>query len=358
LIIYRYLAREVLMTTMAVAGIVLAIALGWRFSGYLSDAARGVLTKEVLFVIMAYRLPGFLELIIPVSFFLSIMLAYGRLYVDSEMIVLEACGMSPSRLLVITLTLGSVVTGITAMLTLWVKPAAEARVELLFNDQRNLTEYDTLAPGRFQSLRNGERVTYTKELSGQGRLSEVFINEYKTTNFFGPKDVSTVVAASGTQRVDEHGNRFLVLNDGLRYSGEPGRPGYQVIEYEEYGQLIERKEVRKRAPRRSAIPTRDLIGAEGIRERAELNWRIGIILMVPVIAVMAVPLSRVNPRQGRFTRLVPGMFLCFLYVILLSTGRGALEKKQVPIEMGLWWVHAGFLLLVVVMFNWRRILRR
>ena len=75
-----------------VAAIVLVISVGWRFSGYLNEAAAGLMSKEVLFVLMAYRLPGFLELIIPVSFFLAIMLTYGRLYVDHEMIVLQACG--------------------------------------------------------------------------------------------------------------------------------------------------------------------------------------------------------------------------------------------------------------------------
>ena len=99
LILFRYFAKEVLVTMFAVACIVLVISVGWRFSGYLEQAAAGAMTKEVLFALMAYRLPGFLELILPISFFLSIMLAYGRMYVDSEMVVLESCGIGPSRLI-------------------------------------------------------------------------------------------------------------------------------------------------------------------------------------------------------------------------------------------------------------------
>ena len=150
------------MTTLVVTSVVLVIALGWRFSGYLNEAARGTLTKDVLFLIMAFRLPGFLELIIPVSFFLAIMLSYGRLYVDSEMIVLEACGMSQTRLVLMTLGMAALVMLLTAAISLWAKPYGERKVEQLFQGQMNLTEFDTLAPGRFQTLRSGKRVTYTE----------------------------------------------------------------------------------------------------------------------------------------------------------------------------------------------------
>jgi lipopolysaccharide export system permease protein len=79
-ILFRYFAREIFITMFAVAGIVLVISMGWRFSGYLENAAAGLMSREVLFAVMAYRLPGFLELIIPVSYFLSIMLVHGRMH--------------------------------------------------------------------------------------------------------------------------------------------------------------------------------------------------------------------------------------------------------------------------------------
>ena len=115
--IYRYLTREILMAMLTVIGVVLVISMGWRFSGYLREAAGGDITQDVLFLIMLYKLPTFLELIIPLSFFLGIMIAYGRLYVDSEMVVLEACGMSPARLVWITMVLAFVILVITACIS-------------------------------------------------------------------------------------------------------------------------------------------------------------------------------------------------------------------------------------------------
>lgn len=336
---------------LAVASIVLVISLGWRFSGYLNEAANGHITKDILFLIMFYRLPGFLELIIPISFFLAIMLAYGRLHADSEMIILASCGMGPARLILITLSLAVAVMLLTGIFSLWLKPSGEVKVEILFADQRNLTEFDLLAPGRFQTLRSGKRVTYAENLDDDGRLDKVFINEYRSDERLGPKEVVTVKADSGATIVDANGSRFLVLKNGSRYTGKPGSKNFQIIRYGEFGQLIEKEQAASRQKRRTAIPTADLLQNQTTRNLSELYWRLSIIMMVPVIALMAIPLSKVNPRQGRFTRLVPGMILCFLYVVSLSAARSALENGQIPIAAGLWWIHGIYLTITLCLFN-------
>lgn len=347
MILLRYFSREIFVTMFAVAGIVLVISMGWRFSGYLENAAAGRITQEVLFALMGYRLPGFLELIVPVSFFLAIMLVYGRFHVDNEMIVLQSCGMSTARLMGMTLLMAFVVMLITAALSLWLKPLGEQRVEALLRDQQQLTEFDTLIPGRFQALSSGKRVTYTKDITSDGLLTGVFINEYQDSHFKNePRNAITVIAESGETQVDSSGRRFLVLQNGKRYQGTPGDRGFQVVTYEEYGQLVDSTVVQNLKTRRAAIATGDLLGSDSPEAVAELNWRISVILLVPVIALLAVPLARVNPRQGRFTRLVPAMILCFVYILMLSGARSALEKGDLPQQLGLWWVHGLFVLIV------------
>ncbi len=334
---------------MVVTLVVLVISMGWRFSGYLNEAANGMLKPDILLLVMAWRLPGFLELILPISFFLAILLAYGRLYVDSEMVVLQACGMSAGRLLGITLMLAAIVMLVTGTVALWLKPLGESKVEQLLNSQQNLTEFDTLIPGRFQNLSSGERVTYTESLDEQGRLQELFIHEVDGRFDYGLKSGSTVRAETGETRLDEQGNRFLVLRDGVRYDGTPGDGRWRQISYKEYGQLIERRQSNIEYHRRSAVPTVELLFATDPQALSELQWRLSIILLVPIVAAMAIPLARVNPRQGRFTRLVPGMICCFLYVILLSAMRAAVEKQQVAPLPGLLVVHAIFLVFVVLL---------
>lgn len=351
MILFRYFSREILSTMFMVAAIVLVISVGWRFSGYLNEAAAGLMSKEILFALMAFRLPGFLELIIPVSFFLAIMLTYGRLYVDHEMIVLQACGMSASQLVSMTLGMASVVMLLTGGISLWLKPLGERQVEILLQEQKNLTEFDTLVPGTFQTLSSGSRVTYTEEITADGELANVFINEYRDFVPGRTRGSATVIAESGKTELDDIGRRFLVLNNGTRYQGRPGGKDYQVITYEEYGQLVEKGERIEKKRRLAAIPTLELIGNPDPGFASELHWRLSMLLMIPVIALLAVPLSRVNPRQGRFTRLVPALIVCFLYVIALSAARSGIERGDLPQQYGLWWVHAIFI--AVSWLAWR-----
>jgi lipopolysaccharide export system permease protein len=130
-----------------------------------------------------------------------------------------------------------------------------------------------------------------------------------------------------------------VLNNGRRYQGKPGEKNYQSIEYEEYGQLVVSGAFIQGKKRRTAIPTSELLGATSASAVSELHWRVGVVLLIPVIALLAIPLARVNPRQGRFTRLVPAMILCFVYILALSGARTALEKGNLPLDLGLWWIH-------------------
>ncbi len=336
----------------AVTAIVLVISMGWRFGGYLDKAAAGAMSEEILFILMAYRLPGFLELILPTSFFLAIMLVYGRLHVDNEMIVLQSSGVSTQRIVVMTLLMSVLVMVLTALIALWLKPLGERQVEALLIDQKNLTEFDTLAPGRFQVLSSGDRVTYTQEISDDGQLSGIFINEFPGLSpDSSPRDTITVIAESGRTQLDDDGRRFLVLENGSRYRGIPGQRAYRVIQYEEYGQLVERRADRREHLRNSAIPTMALLGDPSPVAASEFHWRLSVVLMIPVMALMAVPLARVNPRQGRFTRLVPAMILCFVYIISLSSARSGLEKGNLPAALGMWWIHALFIALAAACYR-------
>lgn len=358
MIVFRYLAREVFFTMLVVTMVLLAISMGGRIIAYLQDAAVGLFTKDVLFALMALRVPDLLEIILPVSFFLGIMLGYGRLYLDSEMVVLEACGMSPQRLIWITLFFSLFMAAVVASLSLWIRPLAHAEIGKIRQAQDSLTEFDLLIPGQFQTMSDGKRVTYTEELSRQGReMKKVFVVSQHADGQANPANprVDIILAETGHQRVETNGDRFLVFLNGTRTTGTPGDARYRLVEYEEFGQLIERKQ-KKRPQRKTAIPTSELLVGDHLWKRSEFQWRVSIILLVPIAALMAIPLCQVNPRKGRFAHLVPGMILIFLYLVLLSVSRNAVEKAQIPANVGLWWVHLLFIFIVFLLFKARPLL--
>jgi len=354
LIIFRYLSREVLVTLSAVSAVLLVIIMSGRFIKYLAQAAQGVLDPGVLFMIMGLRLPGFLQLILPLGLFLGILLAYGRLYLESEMSVLSAAGMSRQRLLAYSLAPAALVALLVGWLSLSLAPQGVTRVEQILNSQDALTEFDTLAPGRFQSLKSGGRVTYTEALSeDRSELSGVFISELQLSRA-GDKQrgISVLVAESGRQEIRPDGSRYLILENGYRYDGQPGQADYRAIQYDRYGVLLPKPEVAGELNEREGIATAQLLGSDNLRHQAELQWRLSLPLLVFVVTVLAVPLSRVNPRQGRFLKLLPAILLYMAYLALLIAMRGQLEKGRLPVALGLWWVHGLFLAIGLLLLYW------
>jgi len=353
LIVFRYLSREVLLTLSAVSAVLLVIIMSGRFIKYLAQAASGQLDPSSLFLIMGFRLPGFLQLILPLGLFLGILLSYGRLYLESEMTVLSATGMSQQRLLRMTLFPAAIVALVVAWLSLSLAPQGANQFQLLLNKQDALTEFDTLEPGRFQALRDGTRVTYTEQLTDDRvNLAGVFISQKNLGSDNKDRGISVLVAEKGRQEIRPDGNRYLILDNGYRYDGSPGQADYRAIKYDEYGVLLPKPDVSDEVTDRDAMTTASLFGSDDIRSRTELQWRLSLPLLVFIVTLMAVPLSRVNPRQGRFLKLLPAILLYMAYLTILIAARGALEKGKIPPALGLWWVHGVFLIIGLGLLYW------
>jgi lipopolysaccharide export system permease protein len=355
LIVFRYLSREVLVTLSAVSAVLLVIIMSGRFIKYLAQAASGALDPGVLFMIMGFRLPGFLQLILPLGLFLGILLAYGRLYLESEMTVLAATGMSQQRLLVITLAPAALVSLLVAWLSFSLAPQGATQFSLLINKQDAMTEFDTLVPGRFQALRDGTRVTYTEQLSDDRiNLGGVFISEKRmSSDQSKDRGITVLVAEKGHQETKNDGSRYLILENGYRYDGNPGEANYRAIKYDTYGALLPKPDISDEVTDRDAIATSELLNGESTpRNRAELQWRISLPILVFIVTLMAVPLARVNPRQGRFLKLLPAILLYMAYLTILIAARGALEKGKIPQALGLWWVHFIFLAIGLGLLYW------
>lgn len=327
---------------LAVSSILLLVFMSGRFIKYLAEAAAGKLSGDVLFQIMAYRFPGFLELILPLGFFIGILLAYGRMYLESEMTVLFACGVSDRQVLGKTLVGSVLVMAVVGVMSLYVSPWGMEQVEAIFNEQRKATEFEMLAPGRFQDLATGNRVTYTEGLSSDKReLRGVFIAEFAK----GEDGLTVITAEKGSQLIDqETGSRFLILENGARFAGVPGELAYQVTDFDAYGLKVEGAGGRDRELE-EAVTTLELINSDNPKDRALLHWRFSLPLIVPIVTLLAVRLSRVNPRQGRFFHLLPAMLVYITYLGLLIVARNALADGKVPEWIGMLWVHAIFLAL-------------
>lgn len=347
MILFRYLFREVLTTLSAVSAVLLVIIMSGRLVKYLALAAQGQLDPSLLLAIMAFRIPGTLQLILPLGLFLGILLVYGRMYVESEMSVLSAAGISQTRLLRWTLPIAVLIAALSGWLSLSITPGGFAQVEQILANQDRMSEFDTLMPGRFQSMRGSSRVVYTETLSSERHeLGGVFISEQqRAARGAKPQPISLLLAERGRIENRPDGNRYLILENGVRYDGLPGQADYRAIQYERYGVLLPKPELRQEMGERDSWPTARLFNSSTLEHQAELQWRLSVPLLAFIVAFMAVPLARVSPRQGRFLRLLPAALLYMSYLALLVTTRSFIESGKISPTLGLWWIHALFLLI-------------
>ncbi|RYG10013.1 MAG: LPS export ABC transporter permease LptF [Chitinophagaceae bacterium] len=350
MIIFRYLSKDVLVSTFAVTLVLLLIMLSGRFVGYLADAAQGKLAVDVLFFIMGYRMPGFLEVILPIGFFIGVLLVYGRLYIESEMVVLSACGMSPRQLITITLIPTAFVALLVAFLSVWIAPLGAAKTAQILEEQRNRSEFESLNPGRFQAIGQGQTTTYIEHITdNRKRLGNVFIARRDDINH-----PMVAVAESGEQyQHPEYQQRYLVLKEGFRYEGKPGTANFRITRFSSYGQYMPpaaaSTEIVTDADAKSTI---DLWKSNDTADRAALHWRLSAPVLVFVACLLAVPLSRTNPRQGRYLKMLPALIIYIFYFTFLMSVRGQMDSGKMGIFPGLWIVHIPFILLALVLINW------
>lgn len=344
LIIFRYLVRELSGTFFAVTLVLLMIIVSGRLIKTMASAAAGEVSMELILLALLYRMPSFLEIIIPLALFLSILIGYGRLYAESEMTVLTATGFSDKKLLGYSLIPAAFMMLVVALFSMYLSPLGAQKTEDLYLEEAKLTEFELLAPGRFQSAPGGSRVTYTESLSSdKQQMNHVFIADGD----------ALILAQRGTQYVSpETGSRYLELHEGRRYDLTPGSAELQILDFQRYGVRMAEEQPERRKLRKEAVPTQDLFGSDNPQHVAQLHWRLSLMMLVPVGTLLAFPLSRVNPRQGRFARMFPALMLFMVYVSMLAGLIGLVEKGRVSPYLSLWLVHLLFLLLALTFFLW------
>ena len=328
------------------------ILVSGRFVKYLANAVAGNLEPGVIFAVIGYRIPGFLELTLPLAFFLAILLSFGRLYVENEMSVLKACGISENQLLGYTGVMAVILALIVGWLSLSVSPAGIAKAETIFAAQKEKTELDKLTPKKFYGLSGGKGIPYAENVTEAQELEDVFlaVTAGSAENF--DSRLVLVVADRGRQQKTEDGSEsFLVLDKGYRVEGVPGTHDYQITHFEEYGSRLEDRKPIEEDLEANALTTAELLASQDPKLQAALQWRLATPLMVLVVTLLAVPLSRTNPRQGKFAKLLPAIMLYFGYLVSLNAMRGALESGSVPIEVTLLPVHLLFLGIAFMLFR-------
>lgn len=348
----QYILRETAAAALGVSLVLMVVLLTNQLAQVLKRAAENGFPTELLAELVMLGGLRQAAVILPVALMLGVMLALGRLYHDSEITAATACGVGPRQITRPVLWVATLVGMAVALLSLWLAPLAAERVRELRSVAMQAGEYSIITPGRFRSFGGGEVVLYAQAKDEQGRLQNVFVKRVRDGRY------EIAVADFARHEISADGSlHTLTLVAGERYEGIPGSAQFRRIRFEENMIPVRVPPVVPSGLELEARSTASLLGATDRAAQAELQWRIALPLSVWILALLAVPLAKLKPRQGRYARVWQGIVIYFVYMSLLSAAQVWLERGVAPQALGLWWVH-GMLLAVLLLPSTRQSLRR
>ena len=330
----RYLLSEFVQATLGTTLVLLMVAFGAVFADVLRDIAEGRFPADMLLPQLGLLFLNWLPIILPLALMLGLMLAVGRLYRDSEMPVLASVGIGPRRLLRPVLGLVMPVALVIALCSLWLAPWAERVSKQMINAATRNLLVAGLEPGRFTPISNGG-VVFVSRMSTDGtHFERVFIYRQKNDRL----DVTT--ANTGHLEIDDEGQRVLVLDNGFEVEGPRAGDGrdYRLMRYRRNDAQMPTTKGRYDANDPRMLSTLALLGDARREAKAELHSRIAPPFLALGFALLAVPLARTSPREGRLGRIAIG-FLVYLVATMLSLASvNWIGRGKIPVVLGQWWL--------------------
>lgn len=347
-IIIRYLVRETLKSQLAILFILLLIFFCQKLVRILGAAVDGEIPTNLVLTLLGLGVPEMAQLILPLSLFLAILMTLGRLYTESEITVMHACGLSKTVLVKAAMILMLFTSLVAAVNVIWLGPwSSRYQSEVTQNAKAN-PGAAALAAGQFQQSSDGNSVLFIENVKGD-QFGHVFLAQLRPSGNARP---SVVLADSGHMQQRHDGSQVVTLDKGTRFEGTALLRDFRITDFENYQAIVGYKEV-VIDPNDSAQASFDnLLKSTSADFRSELHWRLTLIFSVLIMALMVVPLSVVNPRQGRVLSMLPAMLLYLIFFLLQSSLKSNGSKGRLDPALWMWAVNLLYLALAIVLNLW------
>lgn len=352
MIFERAVRREFVQAAAGISVALLAILTSTQLIRLLKDAAGGTVAPEAVASLLGFAALNFMPVLLSLTLFVAILLSLSRAYRDSEMVVWFSSGQPLTAwvrpVIRFSLPIVLAITVLSGFLSPWANyNTADYKQKLSAR-----SDVSQVTPGAFREAKKGQRVFFVEALADDAsQIGNIFVASVQDGK------LGVVMSNSGFQEFAANGDRFVVLEHGRRYEVEPGTPEFKVMEFERYRVRAEDGEAKpaERSPNR--LPLTELLLDGSSQARGELLWRIGMPVSALILALMAIPLSYVNPRAGRSANMLIAVLIYAIYSNLLSVSQAWVAQGKLSFWIGVWAVHALMLLPVLVLF-YRRIVVR
>ncbi|MBB1126198.1 LPS export ABC transporter permease LptF [Thiospirillum jenense] len=350
-ILDRYVLTEVAKVFTAIMVTLLLVTMSLLFLRTLEEINLGALNTTIAFRFLGYQLLRDSAQLLPPAFFVSTLMALGRMARDSELIAVQACGIGTLGLYRALLYFAIPLAILTAWLALIIQPYAAAQIQTIRDlQQEQATQIAGIRAGRYYQQADGQVVFYAAAINQDKHFQGIFLQDQRHV------PIRLILAEAGYYNENlETGERSIVLYNGRRYDGNPGTGAYSIGEFSRYHlHLPDNNTLLPVATRKqSSKPTRDLFTTVETTmtmqraNRAELEHRVANPIAVFALLLIAIPLITLSPRHAGNGRWLLAFFAYFAFFNLQRLAENWLENGVSPLWLGSLWYQIVVVVIVI-----------
>ena len=348
MIIIRYLVRETLKSQLAILFILLLIFFCQKLVRILGAAVDGDIPTNLVLSLLGLGIPEMAQLILPLSLFLGLLMTLGKLYTESEITVMHACGLSKAVLVKAAMILALFTGAVAAVNVMWAGPWSSRHQDEVLSEAKANPGMAALAQGQFQQASDGSAVLFIESVNGK-RFQDVFLAQLRPKGNARP---SVVVADSGELSQQKDGSQVVTMNQGTRFEGTAMLRDFRITDFKNYQAIVGHQAVTSDPDDTEQMDMRTLWHTQTDRARAELHWRFTLVATVFIMALMVVPLRVVNPRQGRVLSMLPAMLLYLVFFLLQTSIKSNGGKGKMDPMIWMWGINLLYFALAVLLNLW------
>jgi lipopolysaccharide export system permease protein len=342
----RSLLQELISTATGAFLILIGIVIAQRAGNLIRLAAKGILPNDAITTMLGFNMVKFLPMLLSLTLFLAVLMTLSRWYRDSEMVIWFSAGLSLNNWIRPVMAFAIPVIAIITVLSLFIMPWATHKAEDYRVQLKSRDDLASISPGVFKESKHADRVFFIESFDELGNIvKNIFVQSIQH------QKLGIIIAEQGSRYVEKNGDNFLLMEKGRRYEGMRGSAEFSTTEFERYAIRVENTEVKQEEPPSIQTKTsQELLNNRTSADNAELQWRLAIPISALILALLAIPLSALDPRAGRSANFVLALIIYMIYNNLLSIMQAWVSQGRVHEIIGLWPVHALFLLLTIYMF--------
>ena len=347
-----YLIREIGRTMAVMLGVLVALFASYSASGFLADAVNGLMPADIIAELIALKVIISLEVLIPVSLYISVVLAFGRLYSDSEFTAMFALGVTPMRVMRIVAMLAGSLAVVVAVLSLWVRPWAYQDSHELTKRAETLLDVDYMEAGTFYVGDKGNRVIFVEHRDGpKAPATNIFVRSMHEDH---PRIIYAERAHQAPKTTADDAPD-VYLNDTHVYDFLPeGHPDDSSMTVQEVAVPTGNRGVKQPEYSSTAASTAALAASHAPEDTAELQWRFSTPIATLLLGLLGVPLSRAKPRQSKYAKMGTAILIYSAYYLICTSARTWVQHGAIPTFPGIWWVPALLLGVLIAATFWPR----